>query len=733
MSSFPPGLPVNFAEVATQGGNDDWYSYEGEIKFENVMVVDEDNNKVLLGLKKEGFGAGNYNPFAGPINDDEDGSAAAQRDLLEQTGLQADNVQFKGIIRVVLPELGGRSLHCSMYKVTKWKGELKETETMIPEWFTPEQIPYAKMFDDDIHWMPLFLQQSKQFAGRVDFAKAEKGQDPSTSSLALGLLSSSALTRAIRLPIQRRATSNHKANISGFSSTPFSSSSLASSGNGKANKSDIVNWDNMLYTTNLTIGGTEVPVQLDTGSTDLWVDPSALPGIFRNVHNFTDVPVGVHYGTGAVEGFLAVTNVSFAGFDVDDQAFISVTNATDMYGLYGIIGFGFDSLCRMCEAVQNQYNATWGRSLLSNLFLQEPNTPNHIAFALERADDLDDMAVGSFDVGEIQPQYAAIEQSAPIPLWPETANRWTVLLDAITVNGSNVPLNSTFEGDNASEPPAGKSVALLDTGTSYTLAPMWAVEAIYGNIPGSVYSKKYGVWFIPCMWEGSVSLTIGATKLPVHPLDLSRPIVWDYSGKNETYCINTFAPLGDAPTPFDFVLGDSFLRNVYAIYDFGDFDTSGNMGKPYVKLLPLTDPTAASAGFKKNRAATLAQLPSEGSIESFGGVSTPNSVANSSLSGGSGANNLASAGSSDDDASINETLNKLVKYAPIALALLGVNVVLLIGVIAMGACAMAKRNKTKATGAGSGARGVYAPVTKFPEDDERARTPTGRYDVPQYS
>ncbi|KAG8730197.1 hypothetical protein FRC12_020424 [Ceratobasidium sp. 428] len=64
-----------------------------------------------------------------------------------------------------------------MYKVTKWKGEIKETQTMIPEWFTPEEIPYTKMFDDDIHWMPLFLQQSKQFTGRVDFAKAEKGQD----------------------------------------------------------------------------------------------------------------------------------------------------------------------------------------------------------------------------------------------------------------------------------------------------------------------------------------------------------------------------------------------------------------------------------------------------------------------------------------------------------------------------------------------------------------------------
>ena len=98
--SLPPGVHVKNAQVATQGGEGDWYSYEGDIKFENVMVVDEVNNKVrtnlevywlllkqpftqiLLGLKKEGFGEGNYNPFAGPIGEEENGLDAARRDLL---------------------------------------------------------------------------------------------------------------------------------------------------------------------------------------------------------------------------------------------------------------------------------------------------------------------------------------------------------------------------------------------------------------------------------------------------------------------------------------------------------------------------------------------------------------------------------------------------------------------------------------------------------------------------
>ncbi|QRV94007.1 aspartyl protease [Ceratobasidium sp. AG-Ba] len=567
---------------------------------------------------------------------------------------------------------------------------------------------------------------------------------PPSSSLALGLLSSSALTAAVRLPFQRRTTI-HAGSISGISGTPDSSTTLLSAGTGASNDSDITNSNNVFYSTNLTMGGMEVPLQLDTGSADLWVYPEAYPGIFANIHNFSDVPVGVRYGKGSVDGHLAVTKVSFAGFDVDDQAFIAVTAAKDMdalfkRGAYGIIGLGADDLSRVNEAVQNKYNATWGRTLLSNLFLQEPNTPNHVAFALDRAGDLDDTATGSFDIGEIQPQYAAIEQSSPIPLWPETANRWTVLIDSLTANGSSVPLNSTFEGDNGIEPPAGKSLALLDTGTSLALIPKWAVDAIYGSIPGSAYSAQDDVWFVPCMAEGVVSFVIGGITIPIHPLDLTIPQTYiKSSGEKVTYCVNTFRPFTLDFNAFDFLLGDSFLRNVYAVYDFGDFDSSGNMGKPYVKLLPLTDPTAASAGFKKSRAAALSQLPPEGSFDGLVGVSVPtpnSSVAGSGIGSGKSGSNLAAAGLSDDDtSSIKDSLSQLTKFAPIVLALLGVNAILLIGLVTMGAFTLFRRNKSNKTvaGASSGTRGAYAPVIKFPEDDDRSHTPTGRYDTPQYT
>ncbi|KAG8749788.1 hypothetical protein FRC12_013227 [Ceratobasidium sp. 428] len=444
----------------------------------------------------------------------------------------------------------------------------------------------------------------------------------SASSLALGLLSSTTLTTALRCSIRGRAT-HHGGHISGLSNTPQKSSSLQSVGTGTGNESNILNSNNMFYSTNITIAGVEIPVQLDTGSTDLWLYPQSHPGALTAVQNFTDVPVTLRYEKSSIEGFVARANLSFAGFNVENQAFVSVTNAVNLdmlfeKGIWGMMGLGFDALSDVDNAVDAYKNETWGRSLLSNLFLQEPETPNHIAFALERAGDLDDTAQGSFDVGEIQPQYEAVEDSNLIPLWPETAEQWTVLIDSMTVATSNIPLNSTVKGDVGTTPPAGKSVALLDTGASFAEIPRWAVDAIYGSISGSAYRAQDDLWLVPCMGEVDVEMVIGETKVPIDPLDLTLPVVRNESdGTQKTYCRNTFVSASNNPDTFDFRLGTAFLRNVYSVYDFGDFDDDGNMGKPYVRLLPLTDPTAASASFQKNRAAALSQLPPEGSIQAL--------------------------------------------------------------------------------------------------------------------
>lgn len=68
------------------------------------------------------------------------------------------------------------------------------------------------------------------------------------------------------------------------------------------------------------------------------------------------------------------------------------------YGASGILGLGFTSLSTI-DALVNMTNAPTGRSLLYNLFADNPKEPNFIAFSLERTTDKSDDIDGSFSVG----------------------------------------------------------------------------------------------------------------------------------------------------------------------------------------------------------------------------------------------------------------------------------------------------------------------------------------------
>jgi saccharopepsin len=112
------------------------------------------------------------------------------------------------------------------------------------------------------------------------------------------------------------------------------------------------------------------------------------------------------------------------------------------------------------------------------------------------------------------------------------------------------------------------------------------------------------------------------------------------------------------------IIGDNFHRSVYSVYDFGDFDTSGKMGNPYVKLLSLVDPDQASADFASSR----------------GSVARNNITYNAANSTAT-ASGRTTVSLSDD---ITNTLNKITTYFPIMLAVLGLNalVILLLAIAA---------------------------------------------------
>jgi len=141
-------------------------------------------DSVLLGLKKRGFGRGKWNGFGGKIEAGEDARAAAVREVAEESGLlvRPEDLAPAGRVTFIFPANSTYDHDVTLFVVTAWHGEPRETEEMRPAWFAADGLPFGDMWQDDAEWLPHVL------AGRViraEFAFADDNETVARSSLHL--------------------------------------------------------------------------------------------------------------------------------------------------------------------------------------------------------------------------------------------------------------------------------------------------------------------------------------------------------------------------------------------------------------------------------------------------------------------------------------------------------------------------------------------------------------------
>jgi 8-oxo-dGTP pyrophosphatase MutT (NUDIX family) len=115
-----------------------------------------DGNRLLLGMKKRGYGAGRWNGFGGKVEAGETIEEAARRELLEEAGVRASALERRGILYFQTDDDPVR-LAVHVFLAARWDGEPAETEEMRPEWHRTDSLPFDDMWPDDRHWMPSFL------------------------------------------------------------------------------------------------------------------------------------------------------------------------------------------------------------------------------------------------------------------------------------------------------------------------------------------------------------------------------------------------------------------------------------------------------------------------------------------------------------------------------------------------------------------------------------------------
>ena len=126
--------------------------------------------RVLLGMKKRGFGAGKYNGFGGKIENGESIDGAAIRELEEEAGIRVkkNDLKYAAKLTFIFPYKTEWDQVVHVYVATQWHGEPRESEEMKPQWFAANALPFKAMWADDEHWLPLIL-NGQQLNGSFTF------------------------------------------------------------------------------------------------------------------------------------------------------------------------------------------------------------------------------------------------------------------------------------------------------------------------------------------------------------------------------------------------------------------------------------------------------------------------------------------------------------------------------------------------------------------------------------
>jgi hypothetical protein len=145
---------------------------------------------------------------------------------------------------------------------------------------------------------------------------------------------------------------------------------------------------------------------------------------------------------------------------------------------------------------------------------------------------------------------------------------WRFTSSSIVVNGK--PFNR----------PDGNT-AIADTGTTMALLDDAALENIYGTIPGALISQSQqngGMWVYPASTTLAqlpvVSIDVGGKQFTVQKEDIGY-VGADEDG--EQYILGSFQSRGP-DNDFD-ILGDAFLKSIYAIFDQGFVQRNGSNGR----------------------------------------------------------------------------------------------------------------------------------------------------------
>ncbi|KAK3704696.1 hypothetical protein LTR37_013670 [Vermiconidia calcicola] len=256
----------------------------------------------------------------------------------------------------------------------------------------------------------------------------------------------------------------------------------------------------------------------------------------------------ITYGDGSnASGTVVTDDVEVGGLRVKNQAVELAKQMSREGAGDGLLGLAF--------SIINTVRPTQVATLVENMITQSAIQPQNEVFTayLGGFKDKDDPDAGEsfYTFGYIDED---VVRSTGMDVWYANVNTsngfWQVASNSYSVNG----VSQTTRGNSA----------IIDTGTTLALVDDQTCKNIYAAIPGSQLSRNVGGYIYPTRTPESqlpdVHFDIGGKMFHINTEDLG------YADLGNGYTFGGIQSRGDLPFS---IYGDTFLKNVYAIFDVG--------------------------------------------------------------------------------------------------------------------------------------------------------------------
>lgn len=130
-----------------------------------------EDERILLAMKKRGFGMGKWNGVGGKVEANESVEEALERECFEEIDVHITEYRKVGfLVFNEIHEDERKNMKLHVFTATKWQGNPSETEEMKPQWFRVADIPFSKMWPADRIWLPVVL-SGKTIKGTFSLAE----------------------------------------------------------------------------------------------------------------------------------------------------------------------------------------------------------------------------------------------------------------------------------------------------------------------------------------------------------------------------------------------------------------------------------------------------------------------------------------------------------------------------------------------------------------------------------